>query len=384
MKTNTFDIIIAGAGLSGLSLAWHLAKGGYKGNVLLIDKTFAPHNKKTWCYWSKEKPFYPEIIHKKWRKSYFSAYTFNSFLYMQDYSYYCIRESDFKELILTELKKHSNFHLLEEGILDISGSKKKGVLVTKNSNTYVANHIFQSIIKPDTAKKKNLKYPLIQHFYGIEIETEGGTFDPETFTIMDVDETFDEGYAFMYVLPYTHNKALIEYTIFSENVLKKKYYRSKINEYIKDKYGFEKGDYDVTRKEFGRIPMDDREHTPTLHPNVYNIGSIGGFSKPSTGYTFTRVQNYSKKLAHALINDNEIPQEAPSSKKYRFYDILLLDVLSESASDSRKVFRDLFKNNHIDKIFDFLNEDTSLLSDIKIMSSVPYTPFLKAIAHNLR
>lgn len=44
---------------------------------------------------------------------------------MNEYTYYCIRENEFKEYVLSELKKHSNFYLLEEGILDISGGKRK-------------------------------------------------------------------------------------------------------------------------------------------------------------------------------------------------------------------------------------------------------------------
>ena len=60
-----YDIIIAGAGMSGLSLAWYLAKGGYKGKVLLTDKSFAPHNTKTWCFWTKDQPPFSEIIYRK-------------------------------------------------------------------------------------------------------------------------------------------------------------------------------------------------------------------------------------------------------------------------------------------------------------------------------
>ena len=158
---------------------------------------------------------------------------------INNYTYYCIRESDFKEYVLRELKKHSNFHLLEEGVLDFSGSKKKGVLVTKDSKNFVAGSIFQSMITPESAKKENLKYPLVQHFLGIEIKTKAGTFDAETFTIMDVDENNDDGYAFTYTLPYSHDKALIEYTVFSKHVSKKKFYKTKIRDYLKEKYNFE-------------------------------------------------------------------------------------------------------------------------------------------------
>ena len=231
--------------------------------------------------------------------------------------------------------------------------------------------------------KENLKYPLIQHFLGIEIKTKAGTFDAETFTIMDVDENYDDGYAFTYILPYSHDKALIEYTIFSKNVSKKKFYKTKIRDYLKEKYNFEKKDYKILRKEFGAIPMDDRPFQPTLHPNVYNIGSTGGFTKPSTGYTFLKVQNFSKHLAHQIINESTFSIDNPSKPRYRYYDKLLLHVLSTSTLESRKIFMHLFKNNSIDKIFDFLNEDTSFIKDVNIMSSVPYWPFLKAMAKNL-
>ncbi len=384
LSTKTFDIIIAGAGLSGLSLAWYLAEGDYKGNVLLVDSSFAPHNSKTWCFWANHKPYFPDIIYKKWKKSYFAAQDYQSFLYMNEYAYYCIRENDFKEFVLTKLRKKSNFTLLEEGILDIYGSKKKAMLVTKNSDTYVADSIFQSIIQPESANREHLKYPLLQHFYGIEIETADGIFDSNTFVIMDVDHSFEDGYAFMYVLPYNHNRALIEFTVFSKNVLPKKEYRKKIRAYIKEKYGFSKTDYKSIRKEFGVIPMDDRPFEPTLDSNIYNLGTMGGLTKASTGYTFTRVQRYSKLLAKSIINGEAPLVDNPSRLRYRYYDKLLLHILTSSVPESRRVFTHLFKNNSIDEIFSFLNEDTSFVDDLKIMNSVPYMPFFRAIGNNLR
>ena len=67
-------------------------------------------------------------------------------------------------------------------------------------------------------------------------------------SIMDVDENNDDGYAFTYTLPYSHDKALIEYTVFSKHVSKKKFYKSKIRDYLKEKYNFEKKDYNIVRR----------------------------------------------------------------------------------------------------------------------------------------
>lgn len=383
MKANKYDIIIAGGGLSGLSLAWYLLKGGYDGQVLIVDSTFAPTNTKTWSFWCKEKPPFHEIIYKTWNKAFFSALDYDSFLYMTKYSYHCIQESDFKEYVLTRLKKKSNFHLVEEGILDVSSNKKKAVLVTKSSDTYVADYIFQSIFKPPLFKKKNLKYPLIQHFYGVEIKTRDALFDPGTFTIMDFDESFKKAPAFIYVLPFKYNRALIEFTVFSKKPLKKKEYRQKIKQYLFEKFGLQKDDYEITRKEYGEIPMDDRPYIPFYKNKILNIGTVGGLTKPSTGYTFLRVQKYSEKLAQSIIDGKDPLLPTKSKARYRYYDLLLLHVLSNSTEDSLQVFKDLFQKHPIDTIFDFLSEDTNIYQDLKIMYSVPASPFLRAIVNNL-
>ena len=384
MSTNKYDIIIAGGGLSGLSLAWKLAKGGYKGEVLVVDSTFAPQNNKTWCFWDKADPPFQEIIFKKWNKSFFSALDFEGFLYMNKYSYYCIRQSDFKEFVLTELQKHKNFDLLEENVLDFSSNKNKAALVTKNSDTYLADYIFQSIFKPVAGEKSEPKYPLVQHFLGYEIKTNFPVFDPATLTLMDFDEEFENGTAFIYVLPFKSNRALIEFTVFSKQPLeKKKEYREKIRSYLKEKYNLDKEDFEIKRKEYGEIPMDDRNYPATYSNKVVNIGTVGGFTKPSTGYTFKRVQNYIDDLAESLIKGKEPILPTRSEFRYRYYDLLILHILYNSSEDSIRVFRDLFKNNSVDNIFDFLSENTSLLEDLKIMSSVPYVPFFKAIGRNL-
>ncbi|MBO6586981.1 MAG: hypothetical protein JJ953_12810 [Gracilimonas sp.] len=378
-----YDVIIAGGGLSGLSLAWYLAKGNYKGEVLVTDSTFAPTNDKTWCFWTNNEPPYRDIIYKKWKKTWVSVLDYSTFRYLNEYSYYCIRSGDFREYVLRELKKHKNFDLLEDNILDFSSNQSKAVMLTKGGDSYIANYIFQSIMKPKDLDRSQIKYPLIQHFLGWEIKTFEPAFDPETFTIMDFDNEFEPGVGFMYVLPYTQSKALLEFTVFSEDVLKKKKYKKKIKHYLLHELGLDDDHYEIRRKEYGEIPMEDRPHVPYYDKNIINLGSVGGQTKPSTGYTFTRIQDYTQKLAQNLIQGFEPLPPQQSKLKYRYYDLLLLHILSNSTNDSLRVFRSLFKKNNFDDIFRFLGEDTNLRQDLKIMSSVPYIPFFKAIWKNL-
>lgn len=378
-ESKRYDIIIAGAGLSGLSLAWHLVKKNYTGQILLIDNSFAPNNHKTWCFWGKKDHPFADIAHRTWKNSHFSALDFSSELSLKEHLYFCVKESDYKETILRTLQKAPNVDLLEESILDFSSNSSKAALITKDSNTYLADYIFQSIFMPSHYDPNARKYPLIQHFLGIEIKTDEKVFDKKTFTLMDVDSDFNDGFAFMYVLPFKKNRALVEYTIFSANPLKKNQYKKKIRRYLKEKYGLTKENYSIRRKEYGEIPMDDRPHTPLYSSRIMNLGTVGGFTKPSTGYTFSRVHKYSEKCAQALVKGERPPIPTASSYRFRYYDLLLLRVLATNVPDSRKIFRSLFKNSPVDRIFKFLSEETNLLEDLMVLASCYYPPFLRAL-----
>ncbi|WP_018127641.1 lycopene cyclase family protein [Balneola vulgaris] len=380
----TYDLIIAGGGLSGLSLAYYLAEGGYKGKVLIVDSAFAPINDKTWCFWTKDTPPFKDVIYRTWNKAYFSALDMQTFLYLNEYSYYCIRSGDFKEFVLRRIQSLPNFEILEENVLDFSSNSNKAIMLTKNSVSYLADYIFQSIFDPSKRAPRKAKYPLIQHFLGYEIHTEHDVFDPATFTLMDFDNQFDDGVAFMYVLPFDHNRALLEFTVFSEELLEKGVYEDKIEEYMDSKFGLHHTEYKIERVEYGQIPMHDQEYPPTYGKNIINLGMVAGLTKPSTGYTFLKVQEYTKQLADALIAKQKPILPPKSSFRYRFYDLLLLHILSTSTEDSLAVFKDLFKNNSFDKVFSFLSEKTNFVEDLKIMSSVPSLPFLKAITQNLK
>lgn len=378
-ESKKYDLIIAGAGLSGLSLAWHLVQENYQGQVLLIDESFAPNNSKTWCFWgSKDHPF-TEIAHRTWRQTDFSALDFSDRLSFKDHRYYCVKESDYKEKILRSLQKASNFDLLEESILDFSSNRTKAALITKDSNTYLADYIFQSIFMPSDYAPEQRKYPLIQHFLGLEIKTKEKVFDKTSFTLMDVDDTFDQGFAFMYLLPFKKTRALVEFTVFSDTPLKKKEYKKKIRSYLYNNFGLDKQDYVIKRKEYGEIPMDDRPHTPSYASRIYNLGTVGGFTKPSTGYTFSRVHKYSRSCAKELANGKAPLPPNTSEYRFRYYDLLLLRVLSTNVPASRKIFRSLFKNSPVDLIFKFLSEETNFMEDLKVLSSCHYPPFLKAL-----
>jgi glycine/D-amino acid oxidase-like deaminating enzyme len=56
MRKDSFDYIIAGGGLAGLSLAFYLNESEHlRGKkVLIIDRDAKRRNDRTWCFWERE------------------------------------------------------------------------------------------------------------------------------------------------------------------------------------------------------------------------------------------------------------------------------------------------------------------------------------------
>ncbi len=378
-STNNYNYIIAGAGASGLSLAWHLVQSPLKKyRILIIDADMRPGNSKTWCFWHKEEPPFKSIIHKRWNTAEVLINNEEVSEELDKYTYYCIKSGDYKEYILNELQNHDSIDIVEAPIEQIIGNEKTPYLKTPK-NRYSADYIFQSCFIPPQFKSPKIQYPLTQSFLGYDIETQQSLFKSNAFLLMDFDDSYEGGLAFMYVLPWSKSNALLEYTIFDKQIRSEEFYQKKIELYLANKYGLKRIDYRIARKEYGEIPMQDLPYAPWYQPRVMNLGSSGGLTKPSTGYTFKRIQEHSKAIVEQLQQDGTPALPYRSSFRYRAYDLWLLQIMHDNPGKALQVFHDLFTGNKMDNIFKFLDEQSTLKEDLKIMSSVPYIPFFKAM-----
>ncbi|MFH5831071.1 lycopene cyclase family protein [Halalkalibaculum sp. DA384] len=375
--SNTYDYIIAGAGSSGLSLAWHMVREGLDGKKLLVvDQNLTPENDKTWCFWEKNRPQFAHLIHRKWLQSDIFVNGDHYHQQLRQYPYYSIRSGHYRKSILDELQKDPRVTLMESPIRKLSGTET-GAGLTCDKGHFQADFIFQSCFKPSLKRKP--RYPLVQHFLGWEVTVNTEIFDADSFVLMDFDETYRQGLAFMYVLPWSSTSALLEYTIFSKEAEELPLYEKKLELYLHNRYGLKRLNYNIDRVEYGNIPMNDAIHDPWFAPRVLNVGANAGLTKPSTGYAFRRIQQHSRAIVDRLVTHGK-PAPAPrSARRYRNYDLWLLQILHDHPREAQDVFQQLFKNNTLDELFCFLGEESNLREDFKIMKSVPWWPFLRAI-----
>lgn len=271
-----------------------------------------------------------------------------------------------------------NVTLLEADILDFECKNDQAIVITSDGD-FSAEMIFQSVIKPDIKDHQKTDISLSQHFLGWEIESKHTLFDPKEALLMDFKVSQKHGFAFMYILPFSSNHALIEYTLFTDTLLTQDEYETEIKTYLRVNYQLGLDDYKIVRTEKGNIPMEDRRYGRTYCKNVFNCGMVGGHTKPSTGYTFLRIQRECLKILNSLENETAIPESDVSSYRFRVYDMMLLYNLMNDHEISLKIFHDLFKKNRIDKVFKFLDEETSIAEELAIFTSFSPMPFLNSI-----
>ena len=367
----TFDYIICGGGASGLLLSNALISDKYFNDkkVLIIEKDIKNINDKTFGFWNEEKSLLDEIVFKEWEYAEFlDSNSHNSFS-LSPYKYKMINSKKFYLHIGNKISKASNFTYLNSSINEIDEINR---IVKTDDGDFTSSIIFSSIYNEVSFKK----YPLLkQHFIGWTIETKTEVFDDNKITFMDFSVDQKDEIRFMYVLPFNKNKALVEYTLFSSDLISDNEYEEEIQKYL-EKNNI--SNYSVIEKEKGMIPMTCYPFFENNTDTYFQIGTAGGWSKPSTGYT---VKNSIKKIDIII---NSLKQNKPLSKirfknRFWYYDLLFLDVLIASKGKGSKVFSDLFKNNDPIKIFKFLDEKTSVFEELTIFLSVDVKTFVRSL-----
>lgn len=370
-----FDYIIAGSGCAGLSLALELAKSSLPfQRVLIIDKETKSSNDRTWCYWSKaDEDWFPDLNYRTWNEMLFKSDALHCEMALDGLSYRMIRSADFYKHCQSTLKNDARFTVVTSPIISLESLAEKARIRTE-AGDFEAPFIFNSAVR--SVEKKIHHVNFVQHFKGWIIETDNAVFNPARATFMDFSIQQEGDCRFVYVLPFSEKEALVEYTGFSPQAITDEAYDRELTAYIKTHLKTEK--FQIKEMEQGVIPMYQSLFINPYGPRVINIGTAGGASKASTGFTFYFIQLQVRALASQL-KGGMWPNPVKNKKgRFHWYDSVLLQVLNSQEISGAEIFTQLFKRNRASEILDFLNEKTSIYRELRIMSTLPFRPFLKA------
>ena len=375
-----YHYIFTGSGLSALMTVYEMILSGKFNDksILLIDENPKKSNDRTWCFWD-ENQLFDEIVSKKWPKATFSNEKFSRILELAPYEYKKIEGVAFYEMVFKKISEHKNIHFLNQKVVGFSELGDHCVVETETEN-FTCNKVFNSIYNPKEVTSQS-KYPLIhQHFIGWFIKSKEAVFTPNCATFMDFSVELKNNTRFMYVLPTSTTEALLEYTLFSKNLLSKEEYEAEIQNYI-TKLGIT--EYEIIEKEAGNIPMTSFPFWKNNTKNIVQIGSAGGWTKASTGYTFKNAVKKSKALVKFLKSESDF-RKFHKKDKFWFYDLLLLDILNSKNHLGPSIFSAMFKEGSSEVVFKFLDEKTSLWEDLQVIWRCPKMPFIVALLNRIK
>jgi lycopene beta-cyclase len=167
---------------------------------------------------------------------------------------------------------------------------------------------------------------------------------------------------------------LVEYTLFSPTILASAEYDHVLDAYMEEHY---KGlAYQIQHSEMGAIPMTSKKLTSN-DGAVVSIGTMGDAVKASTGYAFQFIQKQTQQIVSQL-KFNQALNPAVHHTRHQFYDAVLLYILENQKMAGDEIFARIFKGNRAATVFKFLSNTSTLLDDLKIMSSLPTPIFLPA------
>lgn len=378
MQTVRCDILIAGGGLAGLSLLYRAMKDGLWNDkqIIVIDQSDKDKNDKTWSFWSKGISEFEPVISHQWEQLIFFTNDGQRIpLKSGGYTYNSIKSIDFYNYVLKELRKFENISFIKDKIINIQSVQQECILSTP-SVTYIAEYLFNSIYQQPVLRKGDQYF--LQHFKGWRIQTKSAIPMLSEAYLMDFRTNQDQGTTFVYTLPMAADEVFIEYTLFSKTVLAQEDYDERLRTYITEVLKIDQ--YEVLEVEFGVIPMTDYAFK-RFDGNIVHIGTAGGDTRGSTGYTFANTQKTIDKILDCYrLNGHPFFKQETIGIKQQLYDSTLLNVLDSGDYQGAMLFGDLFKGCRADIIFAFLDAETSVFQDLHVMKSLRWMPFLNCFS----
>ena len=375
-----YDYIFSGVGTSASLLLLELQRRNLLSNlkILFIDPDDKTRNDKTFCFWAHEN----ESIHKALSEIITHSWNIIEIDHSDKRSidplkYHHVSSLDLYSKV-QELINIYQWNRIIAAVEHIS-SDDLGPFLFVRGKQIRARKIFDSRT-PKFENAATNEVHLFQSFIGWEIETLNEQEDKEAVRLMDFNVEQSNSTQFMYLLPFSKNRFLVELTRFGSEILNEEGACKLLEKYI----GNDFGEYKILSTERGCIPMSNCKISNEHHENVVLLGARNYRIKPSTGYAFKNMFIHANEIAES-IEKNTFEYTVKKQKnsllksRFAFYDALLLLILKNKPQTGKKIFSELFKKADTSKVLEFLDEKSKITDEISLFSKLPWAPFLWAL-----
>lgn len=376
-----YDIVILGAGCAGLSLCLALLEQGATGQILLVDSRTEYADDRTWSYWDVEPTRFTHLASSRWATWRVSTSTEQITASAPVTPYVSLAANDFYRYVLGRLSEYPNVRLMLGEAAGEYGETPHGVEVTTARFGLRGAQVADSRgFRPapgelETIKQRSTWIP--QKFVGWHVRSSRPVFDSDECALMDFDVDQGRGLRFGYVLPASPFEALVENVYLEDAPVTEADHRAELESYLDIRLGLAPGSYEILGDERGYIPMTDHSFEQRPTPRVTLLGTLGGITRPSTGYTFLRIQRSSEETARRLLAVD--PEVGPArASRCSLLDRVFLRFLADHPERAPLVFARMFARVPADSLVRFLSDRSTPIDLARLILALPKGWFLSA------
>ena len=369
---NEYDITVIGAGLSSLMFLSKMLKNKPNLSVLILEQKKMIDHSQSFCVWEGpglidiEKEFKLKSKHR-WNEILIEG---NGKKIKKDiHPYRYVYHDGYTTLKLLSSQIKSKMKILYSAKVKKVTELDKNIQVRTSKGNFISEYLIDS--RPKVEKGEVKSEYIQQAFIGSEIEVTSNYFNKFEATIMSFSKNKSET-EFIYQLPFSKKRALIETTLFSNNPNLKKL-QTKHAKNLK-KYG----SYKILRKEKGIIPMALIEAQRSKR--IIKIGTGAGMVRASSGYSMRKIANWITECKEKTLTKNNLLSFSYSPNPLLdFFDKIFLRVIKDHPNKSPDLFINLFRKSNHKSFIKFLSDKPSWLDIINIIMSMPKGLMFKAL-----
>jgi len=370
-----FDLVILGGGCAGLSLAVALAAHGERcPTTLVIEPRTEYTNDRTWCFWNDHSRPLQCAIQQSWQSMRLLHGSLSVSLDCGKTPYQMLAASDFYAMAQRVIAQQPKIELRQgTSVIGEPSLSGNGWRLRSSAGEVTAHSVVDT--RPSQSPRRDGAV-LWQSFYGQEIECNAAVFDPFALDLMDFLAPDPRHVAFIYVLPISSTRALVEVTVFGAAPLEPQALAPWLEAAIAKRV--EAASFTTLRCEHGILPMGLIDNPRPTPPGCVKVGVMAGGARASTGYAFQRIQQWASECARALVSQGQPVAHQADPWPLRWMDRIFLEVLRTEPSRGASLFFSLFSRTEPARVIRFLSGRASVVDSLHVIAAMPVAPFVRA------
>lgn len=284
-----YDYILVGAGLANGLIAMAILQRRPDARIVVIDRDDRPAGNHTWCFHTRDIPesmtsVVAPLIWREWPRY---EVRFPSRSRTLEEPYACVTSETFSQELLSTLARARHSHFVGGSEVRTLGDHHVELMNGEHlTGTAVIDGRGPGMAPVDAPSG-------FQKFLGIEIELEA-PHQLECPIVMDATVRQIDGFRFLYVLPFSPTRILVEETYFSQSP--KLFIETTRQRLLAEIAQRRWRIAEALREEVGVLPMPYGGSTEVSPNHAVQVGYAGGWFHPATGYSFP----IAVRVAHAV------------------------------------------------------------------------------------